>query len=442
MTDPARRRRLLVLAICCSSLFMVGLDVTIVNIALPSLRTDLDAPISGLQWVIDAYTLVVAGLLILGGSLADRFGRRRIFQTGLALFTTGSLLCGVAPSLGWLIAFRALQAIGGSMLNPVAMSIITNTFTDRAERARAIGVWGGVVGLSMAAGPVIGGLLVASFGWRSIFWINVPVGIAAIVLVLLFVPPSRASVVRRFDPVGQVLVLALLASLTFALIEGVPLASVVSVLALGGLVRHSLKRQDPLLDVRLFRRPPLAGATLIAVLAFAALGGFLFLTTIYLQDVRGYSALHAGLYLLPMAAMTVLCAPLSGRLVAARGARPPLVVAGVFIGLSALLLTRLTTGSPPALLIVAFVLFGIGFGFVNSPITNTAVSGLPVSQAGVAAAIASTSRNTGNALGVAVLGAALSSVAWWTIAGIGVAIVALGVASTRAAQDQHVSSIA
>jgi EmrB/QacA subfamily drug resistance transporter len=442
MTDPARRRRLLVLAICCSSLFMVGLDVTIVNIALPSLRTDLDAPISGLQWVIDAYTLVVAGLLILGGSLADRFGRRRIFQTGLALFTTGSLLCGVAPSLGWLIAFRALQAIGGSMLNPVAMSIITNTFTDRAERARAIGVWGGVVGLSMAAGPVIGGLLVASFGWRSIFWINVPVGIAAIVLVLRFVPPSRASVVRRFDPVGQVLVLALLASLTFALIEGVPLASVVSVLALGGLVRHSLKRQDPLLDVRLFRRPPLAGATLIAVLAFAALGGFLFLTTIYLQDVRGYSALHAGLYLLPMAAMTVICAPLSGRLVAARGARPPLVVAGVFIGLSALLLTRLTAGSPPALLIVAFVLFGIGFGFVNSPITDTAVSGLPVSQAGVAAAIASTSRNTGNALGVAVLGAALSPIAWWTVAGLGVAIVALGVASTRAAQDQHVSSVA
>ncbi|MEV7626423.1 MFS transporter [Actinoplanes sp. NPDC089786] len=442
MPEPARRRRLLILAICCMSLFIVGLDVTIVNIALPSLRTDLDADVSGLQWVIDAYTLVVASLLILGGSLADRFGRRRVFQTGLALFTAGSLLCGVAPTLGWLIAFRMLQAVGGSMLNPVAMSIITNTFTDRRERARAIGVWGGVVGLSMAAGPVVGGLLVASFGWRSIFWINVPIGVAAIVLVAVFVPssPSRA---RRFDPVGQVLVLTVLASLTYGLIERFWPGFVVAALALVLLVRHSVTREDPLLDVRLFRRPPLAGATVIAVCAFAALGGFLFLTTIYLQDVRGYSALHAGLYILPMAAMTFVCAPLSGRLVGARGARPPLVIAGVFIGLSALLLTRLTATSPAALLIVAFVLFGIGFGFVNSPITNTAVSGLPIHQAGVAAAIASTSRNTGNALGVAVLGSLVAGAAvWWIVAALGAAIVVLGVASTRAVQDQHVSSTA
>ena len=424
------------------SLFIVGLDVTIVNIALPSLRTDLGADVSGLQWVIDAYTLVVASLLILGGSLADRFGRRRVFQTGLALFTAGSLLCGVAPTLGWLIAFRMLQAVGGSMLNPVAMSIITNTFTDRRERARAIGVWGGVVGLSMAAGPVVGGLLVASFGWRSIFWINVPIGVAAIVLVAVFVPssPSRA---RRFDPVGQVLVLTVLASLTFALIEAFFIGFLIFAAALFMLIWWELRREDPLLDVRLFRRPPLAGATVIAVCAFAALGGFLFLTTIYLQDVRGYSALHAGLYILPMAAMTFVCAPLSGRLVGARGARPPLVIAGVFIGLSALLLTRLTATSPAALLIVAFVLFGIGFGFVNSPITNTAVSGLPIHQAGVAAAIASTSRNTGNALGVAVLGSLVAGAAvWWIVAALGAAIVVLGVASTRAVQDQHVSSTA
>src|SRR6201993_3559924 len=171
--ELSQRRRLLILAVCCMSLFIVGLDVTIVNVALPSIGRELHAGVSGLQWTIDAYTLVLASLLMLFGSTADRIGRRRTFQTGLVLFTAGSLLCSLAPGLGWLVAFRTVQAVGGSMLNPVAMSIITNTFTDPRERARAIGVWGGVVGLSMALGPVIGGALVASVGWRSIFWINI-----------------------------------------------------------------------------------------------------------------------------------------------------------------------------------------------------------------------------------------------------------------------------
>src|SRR6266702_5516805 len=202
------------------SLCLFGVDSTIVNVALPSIQHDLHAPVSGLQWTVDAYTVVIASVLILAGSTGDRIGRRRTFQVGLATFTLGSLLCSLAPSLGWLVAFRAVQAIGGSMLNPVALSIISNTFTDDRERARAFGIWGAVFGLNMALGPVLGGVLVATVGWRGIFWVNIPVGIAAIVATALAVPESRAAHGRRVDPVGQLLIIVMLASLTYAIIEG------------------------------------------------------------------------------------------------------------------------------------------------------------------------------------------------------------------------------
>jgi EmrB/QacA subfamily drug resistance transporter len=436
------------------SLFIVGLDNTIVNIALPSLRTDLHASTSGLQWTIDAYTLVLASLLILSGSTADRVGRRRTFQTGLALFTAGSLLCSVAPGLGWLIAFRMIQAIGGSMLNPVAMSIITNTFTEPRERARAIGVWGGVVGFSMAVGPLLGGVLVGSLGWRSIFWINVPVGIAAILLAARFVPESKAEHPRRLDPVGQMLVLLTLASITYGIIEGpgrgwaspaIVGCFVLGAAALVALLRYEPRREEPLLDPRFFRSAPFSGATVIAVCAFGALAGFLFLNTIYLQEVRGYTPLHAGLYTLPMALMTVIFAPVSGRLVGARGARLPLILAGSAMALSMLPLTRLTADTSPVVLVASYVVFGFGFAMVNSPITNTAVSGMPRAQAGVAAAIASTSRQVGGSLGVAVIGAAVvsgvrgstaggfaaaSHVGWWIVFGCGLGVLAVGLLTT------------
>jgi EmrB/QacA subfamily drug resistance transporter len=401
-----------------------------------------------LQWTIDAYTLVLASLLILSGSTADRVGRRRTFQTGLALFTAGSLLCSLAPGLGWLIAFRMIQAVGGSMLNPVAMSIITNTFTEPHERARAIGVWGGVVGFSMAVGPLLGGALVAGLGWRSIFWINVPVGLAAIGLSARFVPESRSPHPRRIDPVGQILVLILLASVTYGIIEGpghgwgstvIVGCFALGALALAGLLSYEPRRAEPLLDLRFFRSAPFSGATGIAVCAFGALGGFLFLSTIYLQDVRGYTPLHAGLYMLPMALMTAVFAPLSGRLVGARGTRLPLILAGSAMALGTLPLTRLTANTPSAVLIGSFVAFGFGFAMVNAPITNTAVSGMPRSQAGVAAAIASTSRQVGGSLGVAVIGAAVASgvrgtagfaqashMGWWIVLGCGLGVLALG----------------
>ncbi|HUC58246.1 MAG TPA: DHA2 family efflux MFS transporter permease subunit [Streptosporangiaceae bacterium] len=450
---------MLVLAICCMSLFIVGLDVTVVNVALPSIQHDLHASVSGLQWVVAAYSLVLASLLMLSGSTADRVGRRRTFQVGLALFTLGSLLCSLAPSLGALVAFRMMQAIGGSMLNPVAMSIITNTFTERAERARAIGIWGGVVGLSMALGPVVGGLLVTSVGWRSIFWINIPVGLAAILLTALFVPESKAPRARRFDPAGQLLVVITLGSLVYGIIEGPgrgwtsPLilgCFAASLLAAAGFVWYERRREEPLLDTRFFRSVPFSGATLIAVSSFAALGGFLLVSTLYLQDVRGLSALHAGLYMLPMAAATAICSPLSGRIVGSRGPRLPLLGAGIAILVSALSLTRLSAGTSAGSLVISYLIFGLGFGLVNAPITNTAMSGMPRAQAGVAAAVASTSRQVGSALGVAVVGSVVESalggaslrtgfamashVGWWVIAGCGLAVLVLGLmtSGTRA----------
>jgi EmrB/QacA subfamily drug resistance transporter len=437
------RRRALILAICCMSLLIVSLDNTILNVALPSMRHDLHASVSGLQWTIDAYVLVLAALLMLSGSTADRIGRRRVFRYGLVLFTAGSMLCSLAPSLGWLIVFRMVQAVGGSMLNPVAMSIITNTFTDPRERARAIGAWGGVVGISMAAGPIVGGLLVQSVGWRSIFWINVPVGLAALVLTTLFVPESRAPRPRRVDPLGQLLVIALLGTLTYAIIEAPdrgwdsPLimgCAAAAVAALAALVGYESRRAEPLIELRFFRSAPFSGATVIAVCGFAALSGFLFLNTLYLQDTRHFSPLEAGLRLLPMAAMSLVFAPISGRIVGARGPRVPLLLAGAFSTASGLMFAVFHAQSSDPRLFTAYVLFGIGFGFVNAPITNTAVSGMPRAQAGVAAAVASTSRQVGQSLGVAVMGAMLADGlepdAWWVITGCGAAVLVLGWVTT------------
>ncbi|MFE2228784.1 MFS transporter [Streptomyces kronopolitis] len=455
MSELGRRRRLLVLAICCMSLLIVSLDNTILNVALPSIQHELHASVSGMQWTIDAYTLVLASLLMLAGSTADRLGRRRVFLVGLVVFAVGSLLCSLAPGLGWLVVFRMVQAVGGSMLNPVAMSIITNTFTEPRERARAIGVWGGVVGISMAAGPVVGGLLVQTVGWRSIFWINVPIGALAIFLTLRYVPESRAPRPRRVDPVGQLLVITLLGSLTYAIIEAPdagwtsPQILVFVAAALGslaGLLHYERRREEPLIDLRFFHSAPFSGATVVAVCAFAALAGFLFINTLYLQNIRGLSALDAGLYMLPMAGMTLIFAPVSGRLVGSRGPRPSLLAAGTAMTASGVLFAAFGAQSANPLLFTGYVLFGIGFGLVNAPITNTAVSGMPRAQAGVAAAVASTSRQVGQSLGVAVIGAVLASgahahattgaflaaarPAWWIIAGCGAAVLLLGAVTT------------
>ena len=446
----------LILGICCLSLLMVAMDATIVNVALPSIRRDLAASVSGLQWVIDAYTMVVASLLMLAGSMADRFGRRRVFQLGMALFLLGSLLCSVAPDIHGLVVFRIVQALGATMLNPVAMSIIANTFTEPRARARAIGVWGAVAGVSMALGPVIGGALTESIGWRSIFWVNLPIGAAAMLLAARYIPESRAPRARRVDPLGQLLVLAILATVTYAVIEGphdgwgsITIIGLFAAAALSLVVLlvYEPRRHEPLIDVRFFRSAPFSSATLIAICSFSAFSGFLFLNALYLQEVRGLSAFHTGLCTLPLALATILCSPFSGRLVGSYGTLPSLLASGTATVVSALMMTQLTATTPLPFLLLTYAIFGIGFGMVNAPITHTAVSGMPKAQAGLAAAVASTSRQIGASLGVALAGTILAGHVhngfaeathpfWWIITGGGVTVLFLAwLSTTRWARD-------
>ena len=442
-----------ILAICCMSMLLIAMDVTIVNVALPDIERDLHATVAQLQWIIDSYTLVLASLLMLSGSMSDRFGRRRVFQIGLALFSLGSLLCSIAPNIHGLILFRGIQGIGASMLNPVALSIIANAFTVPRDRARAVGVWGAVAGASLALGPLIGGALTQTIGWRSIFWINLPISITAIVLTAIFVPESKAPRARRPDPLGQIFIFGFLSSLTYAVIES-PLRGWSSPLILGLLggaillfvlfLVHEARRREPLLDLRFFRSVPFSTAALLGLSAFGCFAGFLFLNALYLQQIRHLTAFNTGLCTLPLAVMMMLASPVSGRLVGARGPRPSLLLAGFGFTASTLILTQITTTTPIALLIVAYILFGLGLGMVNPAISNSAVSGMPLSQAGVAASVASTSRQVGAALGVAVAGTVVSlsrahhtdfarathPIWWMMVGGGGVALLAGYVSNT------------
>ncbi|MFJ6352443.1 MFS transporter [Streptomyces sp. NPDC092046] len=417
------RRRWTVLAVCALSMFLVGLDTTIVNVGLPAIGEGLGAGTRGLAWVVDAYTVVLAGLLVVSGALADRFGRRRVFRCGLVVFGLASLACALAPSLGVLVAARALQGVGASMLSPVALAIVVNTMPDPRERARAIGIWASVFGLSMAAGPVTGGALVDAFGWRSVFWVNAPVVVTALVLVAVFVPadPARdGQRTRRLDLPGQLLLTATLGLSVGVLIEGPRIGwgspaalacYALSATAAAAFVRVELRRPEPLMDLRLFRRPRFAGAVLGAVAVFAALNTGLLLNTLYLQHTRGWTPLAAGAATLPMALGATLCAPWSGSLTGRHGPRRPLLLAGGFTAAGGLCLVGLDPHTAVPLLLTAYLLIGIGFGFANAPLTNTAVGGLPPSRAGVAGAITSTARQIGAAVGIAVAGALVAGVA-------------------------------
>jgi EmrB/QacA subfamily drug resistance transporter len=394
-------------------MFLVGLDNTIVNVALPEIGHSLGTSTRGLEWVVDAYTIVFASLLITSGAIADRWGRRRVFQTGLATFGIASLLCAISPSAGFLVAARVLQGVGASMLSPVALGIVVNAMPDPKERAKAIGVWASVFGLSMAVGPVTGGALIAAFDWRAVFWINAPIVVAAVVPVAVFVPESRGQRARRLDLPGQVLLVALIGLVVGLLIEG-PHIGWSSSRAVAGYVLVAAvmvafvwvesHRDEPLIDPALFRVTSFSGAVLAAMAVFVALSLTLLLTTFYLQNSRGWTPLTAGAATLPMAFGATVCAPLSGILVSRVGAQLPLVVAGAFLAGGGLCLTSISYNFNVPLLLVAYLLVGVGIGFANAPITNTAVNSLPRDRAGVAGGTTSTARQVGAAIGIAIAG--------------------------------------
>jgi EmrB/QacA subfamily drug resistance transporter len=407
-------RRSLALFALTLGVFLVTLNVTVVVVALPSLQADLHIRPDEAAWVIDAYNLVGASLLLSAGFLADRFGRRRLLCLGYALFAIGALACMVATSGASLIAFRVLMAIGGTALTPTSLSIVANLYPEPRERARAIGLWGISSGLGTGLGPIVGGTLTDWLGWRSVFGANAAVGLVALAIVLRVVPRSRSAIPRRIDVGGQVLVTAFLALLTYALIEaprfgfGSPRIVAVAGLAIGlfiAFVVVELHVAEPLIDLGFFRDRQFSGAIFLAAGTFFTYGGFIYFNALFLQDIRGYSALAAGFLSLPAAVPALVGGPLSGYLVGTRGPRGVLIGGMLVLGAGAGSLALLPGDAAVGWLLAAYLVVGFGYAVLSAPVSTVAVASMPREQAGVAAGLASAARNVGIVLGIAVLGA-------------------------------------
>lgn len=398
----------------CLGFFMVMLDTMVVNVALPALGRDLGSGVTGLQWVVGSYTLVLAVFILSAGSLGDRLGSRRVFQAGLLLFILASAACGLAPSLWVLVVARLVQGLGAALLVPTSLALIRASYSAREDRARAIGIWGGIGGIAAAAGPVLGGVLVTGLSWRAVFLVNVPVGLLGLLLVALYVPAPPGRGGKGLDLPGQVAGIAWLGGLTLALIEGGG-GRWLSAPALAGLalflvalpvfVLAELRAEDPMLPLGLFRRPTFSAASAVGWILNFGFYGQVFLMSLYFQQLRGNTALATGLLLLPEAAMAVIASPLGGRLTARVGPRLPMA-AGLAVGAAGLLgLLVAGTGTPYPLLIPPLVAAGFGTAFTMPAATAAVIEAAPADRAGVASGVINASRQAGGVIGVAVLGA-------------------------------------
>jgi EmrB/QacA subfamily drug resistance transporter len=410
--------RWLALGVLCTSLLAIVVDNTIVNVALPTLVRELDAGIGELQWVVDAYTLVFAGLLLLAGALGDRYGRRRTLLAGLGVFAAASTAAAFAGSAEALIACRAVMGAGAAFIMPATLSLIVSVFADERERAAAVGVWAATAGLGVALGPVAGGLLLERFWWGSIFIVNVPLCALAVGVGLVVVPESRDPVPRRLDWAGAALSSLGLIALVWAVIEApsngwtaVPVLAgfALAALALAGFVLRQRAAAEPLLDLRLFRDPRFSAASATIMVLFFALFGFLFMATQYLQFVLGFSPAAAGVRVLPYAGAMIVAATLSARLVERAGTKRVATLGMVLFAAGLAVAATVAVDTGYGRLAFAFVLLGLGMGLAGAPATESIMRSLPPARANVGSAVNDTTRELGGALGVAVVGSLMAS---------------------------------
>jgi EmrB/QacA subfamily drug resistance transporter len=417
--ETRNKRRWWILAVLCLSVLLVVVDNTIVNVALPTISRDLNASTEALQWVVDGYTLVFAGLLLVGGNLGDRLGRRRMLQAGLALFAVFSVAAALSRTSTELIAARAAMGVAAALIYPATLAILNSVFTVARERATAIGIWSAVSGLAVAIGPVSGGLLLRHFTWSSVFYVSVPVAVVAIIAGRLLLPESKDPKAGRFDPLGALLSVAGITLLTWSIIEA-PRYGWGSAVTVGGLAGAAAilaaftwweaRRPNPMLEIRLFRNPRFSAASVAIALAFFGLFGFIFMITQYFQLVRGYDPLRAGVATLPFAVVTAAFSPVAMMVMKRFGTK--LVVAAGLTLMSAGFVVAATTEQDASYwgkVVVAMALMAAGLAFTTGPATEAIMGALPVGKAGAGSAVNDTTREVGGTLGVAIVGSVLNS---------------------------------
>lgn len=416
---PTRANRWLTLTVLCVSVFVIVVDGTITNVALPTVQRTLGASISQLQWIVDAYILVFAGLLIACGSLGDRLGRKGLLQIGMVLFAACSAMAGWATTSESLIFWRAAMGVGAALIFPATLATVVNIFTVPKERAIAISIWSATSGLAVALGPISGGFLLEHFWWGSVFFVNVPVIAVTMVLIAFFVPKSRDPHVTRFDPVGIVVSIAAVSVLTWAVIEGPHhgwlstssiAAFAAAIVLFVGFIAWERHSDHPMLDVRVFSNMRFSAGSISICFAFFALFGFIFMVTQYFQFVRGYGTLSAGLHTVPFAVFTATAAPLSPRFVERFGSK---AVVSVGLAMMAVGFAHTTTLQPQTAygwIVFEMFFMGFGLGLVTAPATEAIMGSLPPEKAGVGSAVNDTARELGGVLGVALVGSVFSSV--------------------------------
>jgi EmrB/QacA subfamily drug resistance transporter len=412
------REKVIVLLTMCFALAMAMLDNTVVNVALPRIQTDLNAGFSELQWVVDAYVLAFASLLLTGGILGDRYGRKRMFLAGLTVFTFFSLACGLSGSAQQLIVSRAFQGIGGALLIPGTLSILTVTFPPH-ERAKALGLWAGVSGIALALGPTVGGWMVEHLGWASVFFLNVPIGIIAFVVAIFTVRESRSEQGRQLDIVGLILGTSALFFVTYGLIEANALGwgniRIVASLALFAVLvvaflSWELRTAHPMMPLRFFRNRAFSAGNSVAFSISLGMFATFFFLTLYMQNIRGYSPFQAGAGFLPMTLAIVVTAPYAGKYASTHGSRAPMTWGMLLAGGGLLLLGILLTPTTPYLVMLPiFFAMGHGMGATMAPMTAAVMNSVGRERAGLGSAMTNTSREVGGVLGIAVLGAILTS---------------------------------